>query len=304
MQMQNGIVPTMLVAYNKDGTVDDGAMRALLDWYLARGVHGMFALCHSTESHWLTMAEKKRVAQLTVEKLGGKIPVICSGVTASEIGEQIEQAKAIRAEGADAIVFIRNRLGGDEETFLANIERICREMPDDIPLGLYECPHPYKQYITDREFDAVVKTGRFRFLKDTICNVPAMQRRRALRDAADPGFRLYNANCATLLESVRFGYNGFSGIMANFHPELYVWMYEHRDDPRADIIDKYLGMMSVIELRCYPICAKRYLAAYEGLPITDICRSVADTTVGALSAELCDLHELTIIARDLAGIRV
>ena len=74
-------------------------------------------------------------------------------------------------------------------------------------------------------------------------------------------------------------------------------------DPGAQgaLLDWY-SMMSVIELRCYPICAKRYLAKYEGLPMTDLCRSGGDTTVGALSAELEDLYQLTRIARDIAGI--
>ena len=39
--------------------------------------------------------------------------------------------------------------------------------------------------------------------------------------------KLYNANTATLLESMREGAAGYSGVMANFHPELYVWLTEN-----------------------------------------------------------------------------
>lgn len=304
MELRNGIFPTMLVAYDKNGNIDFGAQGALLDWYMERGIHGLFALCHSTESHWLSHSEKLRLASFVQKKVGGRIPVVYSGITADGIEDQLEEAKAIAEIGGDSVVFIRNRLGGDTDTFRRNLERICNTVPEDTALGMYECPHPYKQYLTDEEFRCVVETGRFRFLKDTVCNVSVMKRRREMRDQMDPSFRLYNANCATLLETVRFGYNGFSGIMANFHPELYVWMYEHMDDPRADVLDKYLGMMSVIELRCYPICAKRYLNKYEGITMTDLCRSVQDTTVDALWSELEDLYQLTLIARDIAGISV
>ena len=38
--------------------------------------------------------------------------------------------------------------------------------------------------------------------------------------------RIFNANSATLLESLRLGCAGFSGVMANFHPELYAELCE------------------------------------------------------------------------------
>ena len=299
MELQNGIFPTMLVAYDRNGKLDLGAQGALLDWYMEHHIHGLFALCHSTESHWLEWHERIALAEFVQKKINGRIPVVYSGITSEDIDEQLEQAKAIQAIGADAVVFIRNRLGEDDTAFLKNLEKICSALPESMALGMYECPHPYKQYLSDAEFQAVVQTKRFRFLKDTVCNTSIMQKRKDMRDKMDPSFRLYNANCATLLETLRFGYNGFSGIMANFHPDLYVWMYEHQEDPRADILDKYLGMMSVIEMRCYPICSKRYLKKYENIPITDICRSVEDTTVDALWSELEDLYQLTQIARSL-----
>jgi hypothetical protein len=52
-------------------------------------------------------------------------------------------------------------------------------------------------------------------------------------------------------------------------------------------------MTSVIEARCYPIIAKRYLREYEGLPITDVCRSAKDTNVPAVAYELRAVSELT-----------
>lgn len=302
MKLQGGIIPTMLVAYDTNGAVDLGAQSALLDWYLAHGVHGMFAVCQSTEMFFLSMEEKLAIGKLTMDKYKGKIPVVVSGMTADGLDAQIDEAKQIADLGADGIVFLRNRLGETEEEFLRALERICHALPKEVALGFYECPYPKWQHLTDREFEAVVKTGRFRFLKDTTCDPAVMRRREAIRSEFDKDFGLYNANCATLFESLHFGYDGFSGVMANFHPELYVWMYEHRDDPRAKTLDKYLGMLSVIETRCYPICAKRYLAKYEGLPITDVCRSVKDTTLPALAAELEDVHELTRIAHELCGI--
>jgi len=304
MKLSGGIIPVMLVAYDKNGKIDLGAQAALLDWYEKRGVHGLFSLCQSTEVYWLDDGERKAIAELVYNKLGGKMPVVSSGITSQDIDEQIEQAKRIYSYGSDAMVFMRNGLGETEDDFLRNLEKVCKELPEDMDLGIYECPYPRWQHLTDREFEALVKTDRFRFIKDTVCDVDVMRRRHEINQKHGGKVGLYNANCATFLDTLRFGYDGFSGVMANFHPELYVWMYEHKDDVRADIIDKYAGLMSVIETRSYPICCKRYLAKYEGLPITDLCRSKKDETKPAVMKELDDLYELTLIARDVAEIKI
>ena len=64
-------------------------------------------------------------------------------------------------------------------------------------------------------------------------------------------------------------------------------------------MEKYIGMMSVIEPRCYPICAKRFLKRFEHIKITDVTRSVRDETAPALEYELNDLYNLSEQVREL-----
>ena len=161
MKLSGGVVPVMLVAYGNDGRLDLGAQSALLDWYESRGVNGIFSLCQSTEMYWLSEEEKKDIAELVYKKLGGRMPIVSSGITSFDIDEQIEQAKRIYSYGSDAMVFIRNSLGETEDDFKRNIEKICKSLPSDMDLGIYECPYPSWQHMTDGEFEALVKTDRF-----------------------------------------------------------------------------------------------------------------------------------------------
>jgi 4-hydroxy-tetrahydrodipicolinate synthase len=169
-----------------------------------------------------------------------------------------------------------------------------------MPLGIYEIPVPYKRLITDEELEFMAKSGRFAFIKDTCCDMEIMRRRAEIVKGYD--FKLFNANAATVLDTLRIGYAGFSGIMANIHPSLYVWLFEHQNEALADRIIHYIAMTSVIEARCYPIIAKRYLREYIGLPITDVCRSAKDTNVPAVAHELRAVYELTKEAKRIIGI--
>lgn len=64
---------------------------------------------------------------------------------------------------------------------------------------------------------------------------------------------LYNANTATLLESLEAGGHGYTGVMANFHPRLYRWLTRHwKDHPQeAHEVQAVLTMCALIELKKY-----------------------------------------------------
>ena len=83
---------------------------------------------------------------------------------------------------------------------------------------------------------------------------------------------LYNAKTSTLLESLRYGATGYSGVMANMQCDLYAWLCAHPQDEKAEELSQELTICSLIERQLYPVNAKYYLSL-EGLSITTECRS-------------------------------
>ena len=61
--------------------------------------------------------------------------------------------------------------------------------------------------------------------------------------------------------------------MANFHPELYVWLCENwtRSPLEAEKLGAYLSVAALAESLDYPVCAKDYHLA-EGRFSTASCR--------------------------------
>ena len=55
--------------------------------------------------------------------------------------------------------------------------------------------------------------------------------------------------------------------MANFHPELYVWLCEHYMDPGADEVQEVVMAASLIERQLYPVNAKFHLKEIEQIPL-------------------------------------
>jgi 4-hydroxy-tetrahydrodipicolinate synthase len=87
--------------FAKDGALDEAAWRANLNHYLALGVHGV--LVNGTTGEWFAQSddERRRVAEIAVEELRGKIPVVvgCTTYTPTATIALGRHAKEIGADG-------------------------------------------------------------------------------------------------------------------------------------------------------------------------------------------------------------
>ena len=145
-------------------------------------------------------------------------------------------------------------------------------LPEDANLGLYECPYPYKRLVTPKILKWCIETGRFYYMKDTCCDADLIKERLDILKGTH--FNLLNANCQTLLQSLKDGGAGYCGIMANFHPELYSWLCENyeKEQEKAEVIQNLLGTCGFTENGLpYPLTAK-YHMCLEGIETALITR--------------------------------
>jgi len=269
----NGVYPTMVTPFTQDMRVDYGALPSLLRWYEERGVTGVFAICQSSEIFYLSFEERLRILRTIMGERASGTVVLASGHTAWDPATQIKEALAFIGEGIDAYVFISNRFAAKEEgddAFLRRAEHVAKALPD-LPLGIYECPYPYKRLLSPYVIQRLGEIANFAFLKDTCCDLEQIKAK--LAAAESTGLKIFNANAAMLLESLRMGCAGFSGVMANFHPRIYVRLCEcWREEPAlAERLQAFVGMASLAEAQQYPVNAK-YTIALDGVPMTWKCR--------------------------------
>jgi 4-hydroxy-tetrahydrodipicolinate synthase len=250
----------MITPYNEDLSIDWQCVDRLVDWYLQAGSSGLFAVCLSSEMFNLTQDERLALATRVVRQAAGRAPVIVSGSHAGTPRESAELAKRLADTGAAAIVCTASQFAepeaGDTEWRLA-VEKHLSLIPADIPLGIYECPQPYHRLLTAGQLGWLVSTRRFLCVKDTSSDMRTIAEKLSVTRAT-PQFRFYNANVATLVESLRGGAHGFSGIGANFCPEIFAWLCAHYDTRRAvaDELQDFLNVIGQLMGYKYPTSAK------------------------------------------------
>lgn len=259
--ISDGVWPTLITPFTESNDIDYVGVEDLINWYLEKGVNGLFAVCQSSESFQLTLKERLQLVDFICKKVNGRVPVIAGGNFSGSLRSQIEEMKGISETGVSSVVLLSNRLAdqGDSETvWKRNLEYVLDQVPN-IDLGLYECPYPYHRLVPAETLKWVASTNRFLFIKETSCNIEKIKGK--LAAVQDSKLKIFNANTTTLLESLKSGVAGYSGIMANFHPELYVWLIKHwQNEPgKAKKLQDFLGSASVFEHQLYPTNAKYYL---------------------------------------------
>lgn len=281
-KVANGVYPVMITPYTADNRVDYDAVERLTDWYIEKGCHGIFAVCQSSEMFFLTLEEKIKIARRVISRARDRenpISIVCSGHTSDSLEAQAEELTVMHELGSDAVVLVSNRLDQQNEgdaTWLRNAEKLLARLPSDIRLGIYECPVPYKRLLTSEILEWCKTTGRFSFIKDTCCDPSLLTSR--LQQLNGSGIGLFNANAQTLLHTLQNGAAGFSGIMANFYPELFVWLYEHwQEQPEtAKRLQQLITVSEFAKMTTYPVSAK-YALARRGVAMTTVGRSVDHT---------------------------
>lgn len=271
------MLTTMITPYNKDGSVDYATAEKYVDWYYESGIDGIFAICQSSEIFYLSLEERielNRRVYKRAKQLNENFLVVSSGHISDTLEAQAEELNAVYESGTDALILITNRLDPKNEgddVFIKNAEKLISKLPESAKLGLYECPYPYKRLVTPKILDWCLSTNRFYYMKDTCCDAALIAQR--VKQLKGSNFHLLNANCQTLLESMRSGADGYCGIMCNFHPKLYAWLKNNYKSEKADLIQSVIGTFGFTEVGLpYPLTAK-YNMNLCGIKTENIARN-------------------------------
>ncbi|MFV0436729.1 MAG: 4-hydroxy-tetrahydrodipicolinate synthase [Desulfopila sp.] len=137
MQQFHGAL-TAIVTPFRNGEVDEQGFVDLVEFQIKNGIHGLVPCGTTGESATLGFDEHKRVVDLTVKTVAGRVPVI-AGTGANNTLEAIEFTESAKESGADAVLSVvpyynKPSQEGMYQHFKAVAEAV------DIPVFLYNVP--------------------------------------------------------------------------------------------------------------------------------------------------------------------
>lgn len=289
-------VPVMITPFNLKAKVDLDVVSLLVDFYLAAGVKGFFANCLSSEMFSITEDERLELTQHIVKYVDGKVPIVATGSFGLTIEDKAEFTKKIFDTGVDAVIMITGhfaKVDEGDDVLLSNFDKMF-QLTGDIPLGMYECPAPYKRIIGADVFKKLLSADRMVYHKDTSITHENVKAKLDILKDIDSQLEFYDAHTPNAMFSLQQGAKGMSSISGNFYPEVMVWMTENASDPskqeQVAWLQSELTRVDPLIHIAYPMSAKYFLQK-RGLPVRTISRATAFQLTPEQRKTLDDIHD-------------
>jgi len=268
-------VPVMLTPYKKSGEIDFEGLSKLTDFYLAAGAKGLFVNCLSGEMY--SLSEKERLALTThvVKRVNSAVTVVATGSFGDTLEDKSEFSKKIYQSGISAVIMISSHFAKADESDDILIDNFGKffKLTDNIPMGTYECPSPYKRIITPYVFNYLLETNRMMYHKDTTIDLAKVKAK--IEMVKNNKLEFYDACVANTMYSLQAGAKGMSAISGNLYPEIIAWMCANSTNPDKQEEVKYIqSQITITEdilTQNYPLSAKYFLQK-RGVPIEVISR--------------------------------
>jgi 4-hydroxy-tetrahydrodipicolinate synthase len=205
-----GIFPAVLTMFDADGRIDEAAMRAHLDRLVEDGAHGLVVAGTSGEFISLDDAERRRILEVAVDAVAGRVPLIAGTGTASTASTiaLTQDAAAIGADGAIVILPYYQRPSVTE--VMEHFRALARATT--LPIMVYDNPaNSAAPALEAHHLAALYREGAAVAVKSTFPTVHQVHEDRA---ATDEGFRVFYGSFQAPLEAMSGGAHGWiSGIL-------------------------------------------------------------------------------------------
>lgn len=218
-----GIIPAMITPMTEDEELDEKGFQRIIDGLIDAGVHGIFTVGTAGEFWALTVEEKKRVYEWTVQMTDKRVPVYV-GTCANSTRETVQLSELAQEAGADCLsVLTPNYINPSQDQLFDHFSAVAKAV--DIPILLYNLPARTGNTIS---VDLVVRLAEsfenIVGIKDSSGNFANGM---AMIDSTPEGFCFVMGNDAMILPALIQGAVAAIAATANVAPEIAAGIYEN-----------------------------------------------------------------------------
>lgn len=209
-----GCGTALVTPFTKDGTIDEPALRKLVDWQIAEGIHFIVPCGSTGEAVTMTPAEHRRVVEITVDQVKGRVPVV-AGAGSNDTVKAIALSKEMKAAGATHLLHVSPMYNKPPQRgIIAHFEAIAGAT--DLPIVVYNVPGRTGSNIEAKTTLALAKVGKIVAVKEASGNMAQVLD--ILRDRPDH-FSVLSGDDEMTLGMLAAGADGVISVVSNATPK-------------------------------------------------------------------------------------
>jgi dihydrodipicolinate synthase/N-acetylneuraminate lyase len=223
----NGIIPVLNTPLNQDGSIDAQSLKRLVEFLIAKGVGGFWALGTSSEDMNLSFKKRLQVARLVSEANAGRLPLIlgASFYALEDILDFIKETKDMEIDAFHVMIY-HNLLG------LNRVRWLYHHLADlsPKPIWMYSSAN-YGRWLPPEFVSEVKNYPNIEGIKYSTSNTVHAAKVLTL---ADEGFQVITSVASTLLSCLSLGSKAHVTSIASCLPEILMEIYKLFQEGRKE----------------------------------------------------------------------
>jgi len=246
MEKLRGTFTVMVTPFTQDERLDEGGFRENIDWYIEEGIHGVICTASTGEFANLSNQEHRRLVDITVNQVSGRVPVI-AGTAANSTRETIEMTRYAREAGADAAIIVAPFYGlPSQEEVYRHYRAVSEEV--EIPIMIYNNPWYTGVDMMPSLVERLSAIDNILYIKESTAD---MRRVHEIMQRCGDRIDVWCGWDDLAYECFFMGCGGWVSVAANFMPkisaELFALVEEKEYDKARALYFKMLPLLNYLE---------------------------------------------------------
>ncbi len=255
-----GCGTAIVTPFKKDETIDEAALRRLVEFQITNGVDFIIACGTTGESVTMSDDEQARVVELVLEAAEGRVPVL-GGAGGYNTRENIEKIHRYTKLGVDAILSVTPYYNKPTQEGLYQHFRSINDA-SELPIMLYNVPGRTSVNLEPATTARLAELDRIHSIKEASGNISQIGEVAALTDGMD--FKLFAGDDSVVLPVAALGGIGVVSVASNIAPkqtsDLAHACLEGRYDEARKLYNKLTPLFKMLFIESNPTPVKAALA--------------------------------------------
>ena len=254
-----GCGTALVTPFGPTGEVDEHALRDLVEWQVAEGIHYLVPVGSTGEAATLSPSEQRRVVEIVVDQVKGRVPVV-AGAGSNDTARAVQLSKDMHAAGATHLLHVSPMYNKPPQRgILEHYRRVADATP--LPIIIYNVPGRTGSNIEARTTLALAEDPRFIAVKEASGNLAQIGDIIAHRPER---FAVLSGDDALTLAVMAQGGDGVISVVSNATPKAMARLCElmrDRDYAAARAVhERLLPWMHAAFVESNPMPVKAALA--------------------------------------------
>lgn len=276
--MFSGSIVAMITPFNEHNQIDGEGIRKLVEFHIKNGTDAIVPCGTTGESPTLTHDEHKKVIELTIKAVAGRVPVI-AGTGSNSTAEAINLTSYAREAGADGVLLVIPYYNKPTQKGLYTHFRAIAEQVD-IPAVIYNIPSRAGVNLLPSTLAELAELKNIVAVKEASGNLEQMAE---IMYLCGDKITLLSGDDKIILPVMSIGGKGVISVVANIIPDKVSMMVD------AYLKGNYQEALEMFQKTVYPLSRSMF---YETNPIpVKTAARLMGLPAGNLRLPLVDMEE-------------